>query len=120
VRIWHDTSRKRIMSVRRGPHAREPIFAQITAPSTDQDAFLPLHRGRRPSTTAPRQSFMDEYGNWMLPDADGAWRHRDGARRGWEIPRDRQPRNPVKDPWILSMPSRAGGSERRHGGVTVR
>jgi len=40
----------------------EPIFAQITAPSTDQDAFLRCTRGGA-STTATTQSFMDEYSN---------------------------------------------------------
>src|ERR1700674_2009179 len=34
-----------IMKVRRELLAEEPIFAQITAPSTDQDAYLPLHPG---------------------------------------------------------------------------
>jgi len=43
----------------------EPIFAQITAPSTDQDAFLPLHRGAAAVYNSTTQSFMDEYGNWI-------------------------------------------------------
>src|SRR6266702_1721209 len=34
-----------IMSVRRDLQREQPIFAQITAPSTDQDAYLPLHPG---------------------------------------------------------------------------
>ncbi len=38
-----------IMSVRRNLLREQPIFAQITAPSTDQDAYLPLH----------------PYGNWI-------------------------------------------------------
>jgi hypothetical protein len=43
----------------------EPIFAQITAPSTDQDAYLPLHRGAAAVYNSTTQSFMDEYGNWI-------------------------------------------------------
>jgi TRAP-type uncharacterized transport system substrate-binding protein len=34
-----------IMRVRRDLMGEEPIFAQITAPSTDADAYLPLHPG---------------------------------------------------------------------------
>jgi hypothetical protein len=43
----------------------QPIFAQITAPSTDQDAYLPLHPGAAAVYNATTQSFMDEYGNWI-------------------------------------------------------
>jgi TRAP-type uncharacterized transport system substrate-binding protein len=54
-----------IMKVRRELLAEEPIFAQITAPSTDQDAFLPLHPGAAAVYNSTQQSFMDEYGNWI-------------------------------------------------------
>jgi TRAP-type uncharacterized transport system substrate-binding protein len=54
-----------IMSVRRDLLVEEPIFAQITAPSTDQDAYLPLHPGAAAVYNATQQSFMDEYGNWI-------------------------------------------------------
>jgi hypothetical protein len=54
-----------IMSVRRDILAEEPIFAQITAPSTDQDAYLPLHPGAAAVYNGTQQSFMDEYGNWI-------------------------------------------------------
>jgi TRAP-type uncharacterized transport system substrate-binding protein len=54
-----------IMSVRRDLLVEDPIFAQITAPSTDADAFLPLHRGAAAFYNGTTQSFMDEYGNWI-------------------------------------------------------
>ena len=54
-----------IMSVRRDLLVEDPIFAQITAPSTDQDAYLPLHPGAAAVYNATQQSFMDEYGNWI-------------------------------------------------------
>src|SRR5258708_8880775 len=53
------------MSVRRDLMHEEPIFAQIAAPSTDQDAYLPLHRGAAAFYNSTQQSFMDEYGNWI-------------------------------------------------------
>jgi hypothetical protein len=43
----------------------QPIFGQITAPSTDQDAYLPLHPGAAAVYNSTQQSFMDEYGNWI-------------------------------------------------------
>jgi TRAP-type uncharacterized transport system substrate-binding protein len=54
-----------ILSVRRDLMHEEPIFAQIAAPSTDQDAYLPLHRGAAAVYNSTTQSFMDEYGNWI-------------------------------------------------------
>jgi hypothetical protein len=45
--------------------AEQPIFAQITAPSTDPDAFLGLHPGAAAFYNGTTQSFMDEYGNWI-------------------------------------------------------
>jgi TRAP-type uncharacterized transport system substrate-binding protein len=54
-----------IMSVRRDLMVEDPLFAQITAPSTDQDAYLPLHPGAAAVYNATQQSFMDEYGNWI-------------------------------------------------------
>jgi TRAP-type uncharacterized transport system substrate-binding protein len=54
-----------IMKVRRELLVEQPIFAQITAPSTDPDAFLPLHPGAAAFYNGTQQSFMDEYGNWI-------------------------------------------------------
>src|SRR5450631_3532211 len=54
-----------IMSVRRDLMTEQPIFAQITSPSTDQDAYLPLHPGAAAFYNGTQQSFMDEYGNWI-------------------------------------------------------
>src|SRR5438445_6579643 len=54
-----------ILSARRDLLGEQPIFAQITAPSTDQDAFLPLHPGAAAVYNSTTQSFMDEYGNWI-------------------------------------------------------
>ena len=54
-----------IMHVRRELLGEQPIFAQITAPSTDADAYLPLHPGAAAFYNGTQQSFMDEYGNWI-------------------------------------------------------
>jgi TRAP-type uncharacterized transport system substrate-binding protein len=54
-----------ILSARRDLLGEQPIFAQITAPSTDQDAYLPLHPGAAALYNGTQQSFMDEYGNWI-------------------------------------------------------
>src|SRR6202035_2668469 len=54
-----------IMRVRRELLAEQPLFAQIAAPSTDADAYLPLHPGAAAFYNGTQQSFMDEYGNWI-------------------------------------------------------
>jgi hypothetical protein len=54
-----------LMKVRRDLLREQPIFAQITSPSTDADAYLPLHRGAAAFYNGTQQSFMDEYGNYI-------------------------------------------------------
>lgn len=54
-----------IMRVRRELLGEHPIFAQITAPSTDADAYLPVHPGALAVYNGTQQSFMDEYGNYI-------------------------------------------------------
>jgi TRAP-type uncharacterized transport system substrate-binding protein len=54
-----------IMSVRRDLLTEQPIFAQITAPSTDPDAYLGVHPGAAAFYNGTQQSFMDEYSNWI-------------------------------------------------------
>jgi TRAP-type uncharacterized transport system substrate-binding protein len=54
-----------IMRVRRELLAEQPIFAQITTPSTDADAYVPLHPGAAAFYNGTQQSFMDEYSNWI-------------------------------------------------------
>ena len=54
-----------IMNVRRDLLVEQPIFAQITAVSTDADAYLAVHPGAAAFYNGTQQSFMDEYGNWI-------------------------------------------------------
>jgi hypothetical protein len=54
-----------ILNVRRDLMIEQPIFAQITAPSTDPDAYLAVHPGAAAVYNGTTQSFMDEYGNWI-------------------------------------------------------
>src|SRR5205807_4607119 len=54
-----------ILNVRRDLLVEQPIFAQITAPSTNADAYLALHPGAAAFYNGTQQSFMDEYGNWI-------------------------------------------------------
>jgi hypothetical protein len=63
-----------IMHARRELMGEQPIFAQITEPSTDADAYLALHPGAAAVYNGTQQSFMDEYGNWiyLTPMAFGA------------------------------------------------
>jgi hypothetical protein len=78
----------------------QPLFAQITTPSTDADAYLPLHPGAAAFYNGTQQSFMDEYSNWiyLTPMALG------GAATvlaaAWELLGLGRP--PVKARWILS------------------
>jgi TRAP-type uncharacterized transport system substrate-binding protein len=52
-----------IMNVRRDLLTEQPILAQITAASTDPDAYLAVHPGAAAYYNGTQQSFMDKYGN---------------------------------------------------------
>jgi TRAP-type uncharacterized transport system substrate-binding protein len=54
-----------IMKVRRELSRENPLFAQITAPSTDADSYLPVHPGAAAFYNGTQQSFLDEYGNYI-------------------------------------------------------
>jgi TRAP-type uncharacterized transport system substrate-binding protein len=87
-----------IMKARRELLVEEPIFAQITTPSTDTDAFLPLHPGAAAFYNGTQQSFMDEYGNWfyltpmilggLVTVFAGAWKFLGIGRSESEAPLD--------------------------------
>ncbi|MDE5444254.1 C4-dicarboxylate ABC transporter substrate-binding protein [Bradyrhizobium sp. CSA207] len=52
-----------LMKARRDLLGELPILSQMTAPSTDTDAFLPVHPGAAAFYNGTRQSFLDEWGN---------------------------------------------------------
>jgi len=54
-----------IIKARRELLAENPLFAQITAPSTDTDAYLPVHPGALAVYNGTQQSFVDEYSNFI-------------------------------------------------------
>ena len=54
-----------IMKVRRELLRENPLFAQITAPSLDADAYLPVHPGAAAFYNGTQQSFIDEYSNYI-------------------------------------------------------
>ena len=52
-----------LMKARRDLLGELPILAQITAPSTDSDAFLPVHPGAAAFYNGTQESFLDQWGN---------------------------------------------------------
>jgi TRAP-type uncharacterized transport system substrate-binding protein len=54
-----------LMKARRDLMREQPIFGQMTSPSTDPDAYLSLHPGAAAFYNGTTQSFMDEYGNYI-------------------------------------------------------
>ncbi|MGO9358017.1 MAG: TAXI family TRAP transporter solute-binding subunit [Xanthobacteraceae bacterium] len=54
-----------VMRARRVLLAEQPVFAQITAPSTDADALLPVHPGAAAFFNGTQLSFMDKYSNYI-------------------------------------------------------
>ena len=56
---------EKLMSVRRDLLGEQPIFAEIAAPSTDADAYLPIHPGAAAFYNGTQQSFIDKYSNYI-------------------------------------------------------
>jgi TRAP-type uncharacterized transport system substrate-binding protein len=56
---------KSILKVRRELQRENPLFAQITGPSTDPDAYLPVHPGALAVYNGTTQGFIDEYSNYI-------------------------------------------------------
>lgn len=54
-----------ILKARRELLPENPLFAQITSPSTDADAHLPVHPGALAVYNGTQQSFIDEYSNYI-------------------------------------------------------
>jgi hypothetical protein len=87
-----------IMRVRRELLVEQPVFAQIAAPSTDTEAYLPLHPGSAAFYNSTQQSFMGEYGNWIYlapmilggvaTVLAGAWKFLGIGQPGTEAPLD--------------------------------
>lgn len=63
-----------IMDARRELIAEFPLMAQIGAPSTDKDAFIPVHPGAAAFYDGTQQGFFDKYSNALYygPMAVGA------------------------------------------------
>ena len=69
-----------------------PILAQITAPSTDSDAYLPVHPGAAAFYNGTQESFLDKWGNaiFLAPMIFGALVS--VAAAAWKFLRDGEPR----------------------------
>ncbi|MBR0693330.1 TAXI family TRAP transporter solute-binding subunit [Bradyrhizobium lablabi] len=52
-----------VMNARRDLLAELPVLAQITAPDTAADAYLPVHPGAAAFYDGTRESFLDSWGN---------------------------------------------------------
>jgi TRAP-type uncharacterized transport system substrate-binding protein len=60
---------KVIMDARRDLLAEYPLLAQVGAPSTDKDAYIPLHKGAAAFYLDTQQNWLDKYSNelFLLP-----------------------------------------------------
>ena len=63
-----------LMNARRDIIGDLPILAQVTAPNTDADAYLPVHAGAAAFFNGTQQSFLDKWGNaiFLAPMLFGA------------------------------------------------
>jgi len=57
---------KVIMDTRRELLGAHPLLAQISAPSTDKDAFIPIHPGAAAFYDGDQKTFFDRYGDQIF------------------------------------------------------
>jgi TRAP-type uncharacterized transport system substrate-binding protein len=57
---------KTMMEVRRDLLGEYPLLSQISAPSTDKDAFIPVHPGAAAYFNGEQQSFLDKYADKLF------------------------------------------------------
>ena len=57
---------KVIMDARRDLLAEHPLLAQVSAPSTDKDAYIPVHPGAGAFYDDTQVSLLDKYGNELF------------------------------------------------------
>lgn len=57
---------KAVMDIRRDLMGAHPLLAQISAPSTDKDAFIPIHPGAATYFGGDEQSFFDKHGDQIF------------------------------------------------------
>ena len=81
-----------LMKARRDLLGELPILAQITAPSTDSDAYLPVHPGAAAFYNGTQESFLDQWGNaiFLAPMIFGALVS--VAAAAWKFLREGEPR----------------------------
>ena len=54
---------KAVMDTRRDLISEHPLLAQISAPSTDKDAYIPIHPGAAAYFDGDQKTFFDKYGD---------------------------------------------------------
>jgi TRAP-type uncharacterized transport system substrate-binding protein len=80
-----------LMKARRDLLGELPMLAQMTAPSTDSDAYLPVHPGAAAFYNGTQQSFLDKWGNaiFLAPMIFGALVSM--AAAAWKFLRNSEP-----------------------------
>ena len=81
-----------LMKARRDLLGELPMLAQMTAPSTDSDAYLPVHPGAAAFYNGTQESFLDKWGNaiFLAPMIFGALVS--VAAAAWKFLREGEPR----------------------------
>lgn len=106
---------KAIMDSRRSLLAENPIMAQVAAPETEKDAFIPIHPGAAAYLDGTQKDFFDKYGNALFYGpmalgllaslATGMWQFLGGS------PDEKKPANPLDPLYALARRVRAAQSE---------
>jgi hypothetical protein len=60
------TLTKEVMESRRDLVSEYPLLAQVSAPNTDKDAYIPIHPGAAAYFDGEQRTFFDRYGDWIF------------------------------------------------------
>ena len=60
------TLTREIIESRRDLVSEYPLLAQLSAPNTDKDAYIPIHPGAAAYFNGEQKTFFDKYGDWIF------------------------------------------------------
>jgi TRAP-type uncharacterized transport system substrate-binding protein len=109
---------KAVMNTRHDLIAAHPLLAQVAAPSTDKDAFIPIHPGAAAYFDGDEKSFFDKYGDRLFYGSMLLGTLTSVFAAGWKfMQRNEEAESPLNVLYALASRIRHAGDEAELGAV---
>jgi TRAP-type uncharacterized transport system substrate-binding protein len=109
---------KAVMNTRHDLIGAHPLLAQVAAPSTDKDAFIPIHPGAAAYFDGDEKSFFDKYGDRLFYGSMLLGTLTSVFAAGWKfVQRNEEAESPLKVLYALANRIRHADDESELGAV---